>query len=208
VAVAHQLQSLLGNECSGDKQMASRDKEIVDDEEEPVKVPSKKKKGIFKWIMISLGIVLLVGVSVGTSIYFMSTMLHGASSASEDKKDASSKAKDDKGRAKQSRVAIYYKLDPPFVVNFQGATGNRFLQVTIEIMTYDPEVVPAVEQHMPVIRNNIVFLLSSVNYDQVSTLEGKQKLRADTLTEIQKILKDKIGKPGVEEVYFTSIVMQ
>jgi flagellar FliL protein len=150
----------------------------------------------------------LVGVSVGTSIYFMSSMLHGASNTSDDKKDTSTKAKDDKGKAKQQRVAIYYKLDPPFVVNFQGATGNRFLQVTIEIMTYDPEVVPAVEQHMPVIRNNIVFLLSSVNYDQVSTLEGKQKLRADTLTEIQKILKDKIGKPGVEEVYFTSIVMQ
>ena len=188
--------------------MASKDKEVVDDEEEAVKAPSTKKKGIIKWVLISLGIVLLVSVSVGASVYFMSTMLHGTSTAQEAKQDGSSKSKDEKGKPKQPRVAIYYKLDPPFVVNFQGATGNRFLQVTIELMTYDPEVVPAIEQHMPVIRNNIVFLLSSVNYDQVSTLEGKQKLRADTLAEIQKILKDKIGKPGVEEVYFTSIVMQ
>jgi len=75
-------------------------------------------------------------------------------------------------------------------------------------MTYDQEVVAAIEQHMPVIRNNLVFLLSAASYDQINTLEGKQKLRADALAEIQKILKDKIGRPGVEEVYFTSIVMQ
>ena len=207
MTVAHQLQSLLGNERNGDKHMASRDKEIAEDEEETVKKPSKKN-GIIKWVLIGLGIFLLIGFSVGASIYFMKTMLPGNTAVQAGSKSGDSKAKNEKGKSKESRVAIYYKLDPPFVVNFQGATGNRFLQVTIELMTYDPEVVKAVEEHMPVIRNNIVFLLSSVSYDQVSTLEGKQKLRADTLAEVQKVLKDKIGKPGVEEVYFTSIVMQ
>jgi len=188
--------------------MASKDKEIDEDAEDTAKAPSNKKKGIIKWVLIGFGIVMLVGVSVGSSIYFMKTMLHGESVAQEGNGKSESKAKEEKGKPKQQRTAIYYKLDPPFVVNFQGATGNRFLQVTIEMMTYDPEVVPAIEQHMPVIRNNIVFLLSSVNYEQISTLEGKQKLRTDTLSEIQRILKDKIGKPGIEEVYFTSIVMQ
>jgi flagellar protein FliL len=188
--------------------MASKDKEMVEEKEETVKAPSNKKKGIIKWVLIGFGIVMLVGVSVGSSIYFMKSMLRGEPVAQDGAGKSESKAKEEKGKPKQKQTAIYYKLDPPFVVNFQGATGNRFLQVTIELMTYDPEVVPAIEQHMPVIRNNIVFLLSSVNYEQISTLEGKQKLRADTLSEIQKIMKDKIGKPGIEEVYFTSIVMQ
>lgn len=188
--------------------MASKDKEVGEDQDEAAKEPSKKKKGLIKWILIGLGLVLLIGVSVGTSIYFMSNMLHGKSTAQEAAPNEEAKGKEDKGKSKQPKVAIYYKLDPPFVVNFQGQSGNRFLQVSIELMTYDQEVVSAIEQHMPVIRNNLVFLLSSVKYEDVSTLEGKQKLRADTLTEIQKVLKDKIGKPGVEEVYFTSIVMQ
>lgn len=189
--------------------MASRDKERVDDdEEEIVAKPSKKGKGLIKWVLIALGIMLLVGVSVATSIYFMNNMLHGDVAAQDGAKSSGEKAKDEKGNSKQAKQAIYYKMDPPFVVNFQGQTGNRFLQVTIELMTYDQAVVAAVEKHMPVIRNNIVFLLSSVNYEQISTIEGKQKLRADTLAEVQKVLKDKIGKPGVEEVYFTSIVMQ
>ena len=53
-----------------------------------------------------------------------------------------------------------------------------------------------------------MLLLSNVSYEQLSTLEGKQKMRADILSEIQKVLKEKTGKPGVEEVYLTSIVMQ
>lgn len=206
--MAYQLQPPFGNECDRDKHMASKDKEIVEEAGETARAPSNKKKGIIKWVLIGFGVVMLVGVSVGSSIYFMKSTLRGEPVAQEGVGKGESKAKGEKGKPKQQQTAIYYKLDPPFVVNFQGSTGNRFLQVTIELMTYDPEVVPAIEQHMPVIRNNIVFLLSSVNYDQISTLEGKQKLRADTLSEIQKIMKDKIGKPGIEEVYFTSIVMQ
>lgn len=188
--------------------MANRDKEVVDDEEQPVKAPSNKKNGVIKWVLIGLGIVMLVGVSVATSMYFMNSMLHGKDAAQNGAQHTESKAKEEKGNPKQAKVAIYYKIDPPFVVNFQGQSGSRFLQVTMELMTYEQEVATAIEQHMPLIRNNIVFLLGSVNYEQIVTVEGKQKLRADTLSEIQKILKDKIGKSGVEEVYFTSIVMQ
>jgi len=190
--------------------MASRDKEAIDDEEEVTPKKSGNKKGILKWVLIVVGVFLLVGVSVGTSIYFMRSMLHttdtaqSGAPASSDTKEK----KSEKNKSKTPKTSIYYKFDPPFVVNFQGQGGNRFLQVTIEAMTYDPTVVPAIEQNMPIIRNNLVFLMSSVDYKQISTLEGKQKLRADTLAEIQNVLKDKIGKPGVEEVYFTSIVMQ
>jgi len=189
--------------------MASKDKdkESIDEEEETSPKPSKKP-AILKWTLIGLGLVLLVAISVGTSIFVMRDMLRSSGAAAPAAGDHVAKHQEEKAKPKEAKTPIYYKLDPPFVVNFQGQNGSRFLQVTIELMTYDPDVVPALEQHMPVIRNNLVFLLSSINSDQISTLEGKQKLRADTLAEIQRVLKDKIGKPGVEEVYFTSIVMQ
>jgi flagellar FliL protein len=190
-------------------EMASKDKERSEDEEgEETAKSHGKKKGVLKWVLIGGGVVLLVGISVGTSVFFMSSMLRGKDAVAEQTSAVPAKHKQENDKPKEQKKAIYYKIDQPFVVNFQGPNGNRFLQVTIEMMTYDPDVVPAIEEHMPVIRNNLVFLLSSVNYDQISTLEGKQKLRADTLAEVQKVLKAKIGKPGVEEVYFTSIVMQ
>jgi flagellar FliL protein len=188
--------------------MANNRDEDLNDDEEAVKPPSKGKKGVIKWILIGVGLMTLIGVSVGTSIYFMKTMISGQTVEKSGAQNNSAKGKEEKGKPKEVKVPIYYKFDPPFVVNLEGQSGSRFLQLTIELMTYDQSVTADIEQHMPVIRNNIVFLLSSVTYEQLSTLEGKQKLRADLLSEIQKVLKEKTGKPGVEEVYLTSLVMQ
>lgn len=186
--------------------MANRDKDL-DDEEEVVKPPKKNKRGLIKWLVIGLGIVLLVGLSVGTSIYVMKSLMTApADKTAESGGDA--KPKVEKSKHKEPKIAIYYKFDPPFVVNIQGQASSRFLQLTLEAMTYDQEVTTEIDKLMPVIRNNILLLLSSLTYEQVASLEGKQKLREDILKEIQNVLKDKIGKPGVEEVYLTSIVMQ
>jgi flagellar FliL protein len=186
--------------------MASRDIALNEDED-VVEPPKNNKKGLIKWLLIGLGIVSLIGVSVGTSIYIMKSFM----TASVDKpveKASTSSSKEDKQKHTQPKIAIYYKFDPPFVVNIQGQSGNRFLQLTLEAMTYDQTISTEIDQNMPVIRNNILLLLSSLTYEQVATLEGKQTLREGILKEIQKVLKDKTGKPGVEEVYLTSIVMQ
>ncbi|MND09812.1 flagellar basal body-associated protein FliL [compost metagenome] len=42
----------------------------------------------------------------------------------------------------------------------------------------------------------------------ITTREGKEKLQADVLAEMQKIMKEETGKPSVDAVYFTSFVMQ
>lgn len=104
--------------------------------------------------------------------------------------------------------AIYIPFEPAFTVNFGGANSSRFMQVTIEAMTHDSHVVEEVNKHMPVIRNNIVLLLSSQSVESVSTLEGKEKLRQEILTSVQDILKKRTGSPGIDEIYFTSFVMQ
>lgn len=111
-------------------------------------------------------------------------------------------------KAASDAEAIYIPFEPAFTVNFGGANSSRFMQVTIEAMTHDKSVVEQVNKHMPVIRNNIVLLLSSQSVESVSTLEGKEKLRQEILTSVQNILKQRTGKPGIDEIYFTSFVMQ
>jgi flagellar protein FliL len=187
--------------------MAGRDKNINEDDDEGVKPPKGNKDGLVKWALIGCGVLVLIGVSVGTSIYVMKSMM-AAPAEKSIAKSTDAKAKDDKNKKKEPKIAIFYKFDPPFVVNIQSQSNNRFLQLTLEAMTYDKEVTTDIDQYMPIIRNNILLLLSSLTYDQVSTLDGKQKLREDILKEIQNVLKDKIGKSGVDNVYLTSIVMQ
>jgi flagellar FliL protein len=42
----------------------------------------------------------------------------------------------------------------------------------------------------------------------LNTREGKEKLREETLEEVQKVLLEETGEPGVDNVFFTSFVMQ
>ena len=37
---------------------------------------------------------------------------------------------------------------------------------------------------------------------------GRQKLQADALVAVRKIVKARLGRPGVDALYFTSFVMQ
>lgn len=179
--------------------MAKAEKNSEDNDEAAVKPPAKKS-GIMKYVLIGVGALVLVGLSVGGSMYMAKSMLAS--------KDATGETKSPEEEKKEEKIPVYFAFEPPIVVNFKGATGMRFLQVTIEVMTYDPAVVPKIETNMPVIRNNLIFMLSGLSIDDLGTPEGKVKVRADALAEIQKIMVERTGKPGVEELYFTSFVMQ
>jgi len=104
---------------------------------------------------------------------------------------------------------LYQSLHPPFVVNFKDAAGDsHFMQITMEAMSRDQEVINAVREHTPVIRNALILLYSGAIYDEVTTLDGKQKMLTDGLQEIQAVMTEQIGEPGVEAVYFTALVIQ
>ncbi len=164
----------------------------------------KKKSSMMKILMIVFGVLLLLGGGIGGTLYFTGSHLLSASSSSGEK------AKDKEGGKgkEETREALYFPIDPPFVVNFADQNQMRFLQITMDVMAYSPDVIDAVKKHLPVIRNNLVMLLSSQDAKTLFSLQGKQHLRQQCLEEIQKIIKERTGKSGVEDVYFTSFVMQ
>lgn len=172
----------------------------------------KKKSALKKIILFSLIGLLLMG-GTGAGLYFAG-MLPFIANHSEDEV-ASAEQDDKKGKKgkkekkkEELKPAVYFAFDPPFVVNFQEQTHARFLQVTIEVMARDPLVIENIKTHTPLIRNNLLMLLSDQTYESVSTRTGKEKIRADSLAEIQKVMKQETGESGVEAIYFTSFVMQ
>ncbi len=116
---------------------------------------------------------------------------------------------DGKARAKPSGPAIYFAFDPPLIVNFEQDGAVRFLQVTVEVMARDAETIAAVQQNAPLIRNNLMLMMSSLEYAQVMSREGKEALRAKSLAEVQAILERETGgKAALEDLLFTSFVVQ
>jgi flagellar FliL protein len=104
---------------------------------------------------------------------------------------------------------LYVALDPPFVVNFEGEQLVRFLQITVQVMTRDPATVEVLKANDPVVRNDLLMLFANQKYEVVAARAGKEKLRSDALAAIRHVVESGGGKADhVEQVYFTSFVMQ
>ena len=193
--------------------MATGDDKVDDLDEPSAEKPKKDKSGMMKIILIAVGATVFLGVN-GAITYFLtqSASNTAAPSAAESEQAAEGggdgEGGDDKADDKNKGESIYFKFDPAFIVNFQAGEELRFLQVELEVMAHDQAAISAVEQHMPVLRNNLIVLFSSQDFTTISTRVGKERIRAQVLSEIQKILREKIGNPGIEEVYFTAFVMQ
>jgi flagellar FliL protein len=105
--------------------------------------------------------------------------------------------------------ALYYPMEPPFVVNFQAGGQARFLQLAVQVMTRDPHVVEELKSNDPAIRNDLLLMYGTQTIESLNNLEGKERLRAATLDAVREVIVAEGGKPeSVEAVYFTSFVMQ
>jgi flagellar FliL protein len=119
------------------------------------------------------------------------------------------KKAEEKPAAKPPAPAIYLKMDPQMVVNFDANSEVKFLAVDMEFMAREQEVIDGLSRNMPKIRNNILMLISNRDYKTLMTREGKDQLRAEALGEARKVLKQETGSGDkLEDLFFTSFVVQ
>src|SRR5271169_6559981 len=150
--------------------------------------PPKKSGGILGTLTNGVGIFVLslVAVVVGG---FINAKLHPLPDLQLDK-DGKIKAivpivVAGKGDEKSSaKPALYYAIDPPLVVNFEDGSAVRFLQISMSIMAHDEKAIESVQKNVPVIRNNLLLLMSNRNYQTMISREGKEKLRDEALAEV------------------------
>ncbi|WP_185266954.1 flagellar basal body-associated FliL family protein [Halopseudomonas xiamenensis] len=104
--------------------------------------------------------------------------------------------------------ALYQPLEPAFTVNYAHGGRQRYMQVNVVLMGRDPQAMAAAAEHLPLIRNQLVMLFSSVDFDQLMTTEGKEALREQSTLAVQTLMEQELGKPTIESVLFTNLVLQ
>jgi len=156
--------------------------------------PSRLKPLIF----ILVGFVLAVGATLGTLLFLGVLSLGGGQDAAEA----------EQASAAVPQAAIYVDLDPEFTVNFRTGGRSHFLQIGLSAMTRDSDVEALIKRHMPAIRNDLMVLFGTQRFSDLATREGKERLQAEALKTIQKVLDAEGAEGTVEAVYFTSFVMQ
>ena len=165
-----------------------------------------------KMLIIILAAVVTLGAA-GAGAYFFLGNKGGEETALDSKGKPAKGAKAEKGKKAKDAVpkapAVYVKLDPPFVVNFEAQGVMRFLQVTVEVLTRDANVAQLVKANDPQIRNDLLLLFGAQQAPDLKTNEGKEKLRKDARDVIAKIVTSEGGEgKKVENIFFTSFVMQ
>ena len=96
----------------------------------------------------------------------------------------------------------------PFIVNFGGASKTRFLKCEISISVGSEATQFAINHHMAQIRNDLVFLLSAQTEETVSSVKAQSELAQSGLKLVQNILVEEVGEAMVNDLFFTSFVVQ
>lgn len=108
----------------------------------------------------------------------------------------------------EAQVRDYVALDSPIIVNIFTRDTVHFLRVTAEFKLSKPELASTLTAHLAAIRHDLILLLSEKRYFELTTVQGKTRLRQEALTAVQQIMKEQTGEAVVEEIYFTSLVLQ
>jgi flagellar FliL protein len=104
--------------------------------------------------------------------------------------------------------AQYVSLDPAFVVSFDEEDGTRYVQLQVQAMTRNEKTIEEIKKHSPALRNAFLFLLNGYKLEDLTTLAGKEKLRADLTTKANEVLAKNGSTGQIEELYFTNFVIQ
>ncbi len=104
-------------------------------------------------------------------------------------------------------TATYHSIEAPFTSNLNESTA--FVQMAIGVSTYyDARVVDAVKAHEPAIRSAVLMQLAATDEALIANSAGRQQLQRDLTRVINQVLREKTGFGGIDNVYFTSFVVQ
>lgn len=154
-----------------------------------------------KMIMIAGGALLLVGASVGGTIFFVGSGEPAVAAANGEGGVAAPPAA-------PKLETFYHAFEPEFVVNFSGKSRERFFMADVSVATTDEEVIEVLEKHNPELRNDLLMLFGNQDGAYISTADGKMDLRAQTLEVVKKVVEKHYGAPRVDEIFFTKFVVQ
>ena len=186
-----------------------------------------------KLITISVGALVIAGAGAGAGLYAANSGMMGHAEKedpnrpklverSEEPAEAAEGEEGKEPAPKVGTVAVksdVYPVDPkkfevtyfPIEQNFTAnlADSDGFVQVGLSLSTYyDGKVISNIKQQSVPIRSAVLLILSQQDGAVLSTHEGKKRLQDQIKKAINRVLREKEGFGGIDNVYFTNLVIQ
>jgi flagellar FliL protein len=192
--------------------------------DEEIEVEGKKKSPLIKIIVIALvAILLLVGTVVGTLFVTGFFDKKDTVAAEEALKNLESGAANNKAGANPADAApqkvakespelkrfenSYMELEKPLVSNLTNT--RKVIQLNLAIMThYDERVFKNAKKHEFALRSVALDVMRQMTEADLAKPEFRKDLAAKIREEMNGVLQKYEDFGGIEEVYFTSFVVQ
>jgi flagellar FliL protein len=188
--------------------------------DEQLEDEEKAKSPVLKIILIVVGILLLIGITVGGTLFASGFFDAGkdvnaeeaiAALEAEAAVQAAAAAGPDKVKQDSPELTrfeqSYFQLPKPLVANV--ANSRKVMQGTVAIMThYDERVVANVEKHDFPLRFAMLAVMRRVTESEISGPDFQTNLAASLKMEMNAVLESLEDFGGIEAVYFTEFVVQ
>jgi len=162
--------------------------------------PAKKRRKS-KFLMPLLGLLLLTAAGAGVwfvklrhTLFVADAPVAGASGAPA-------------SRSAGKKATTFVSLEM-FTVNLLDDERERYLQLGVVLEISDGATVDAVKQRMPIIRSQILLLLSNKHSAELLGTQAKEALARDILERARRAIDSPMPDKGIEQAHFSAFVIQ
>ncbi len=141
------------------------------------------KKGKKKLIIIIAAAVAVLGLGGGGTLFYLKKKAAAEEEVEAEVDDKPSKTAKRDGKTKPTFVAL-----DMFTVNLADRDADRYAQIQLSLELTDEKSAELIKNFTPVIRNNILMVLSHKTSAELLEKDGKIKLARDLRREIAKAL--------------------
>ena len=180
-----------------------------------------KKGGLIKIVLLVVGIVFVVMLTIGLTLYFTGFFDPGPTEAAEEQIQAlESEAAQAAEQVSQQPAKIqleapavekfetvYYELDREFLANV--ADSRKVMQIKLAIMThYDEQVIANIEKHVFAVRSEVLDIMRQATEADLTSADFRMNLAENIRIAMNATLEEVEDFGGIEKVYFVEFIVQ
>jgi flagellar FliL protein len=147
------------------------------------------------FLVVAVLLVLTIGLTAG---FFMMW-----NKLSDLNIQATKGATSNNGKVQAAALGPLYSLDT-FIVNLADAGRNRYLRVTMDLELAASTDAGTLSERLPQVRDSILMILPSKQFDEIASMEGKIALRDEIMDKLNSLF----ARTVVTNIFFTEFVVQ
>jgi flagellar FliL protein len=146
--------------------------------------PKKSKKKLFLIIGV---VVLVLGLAGGGAMFYLSKKKAAAEAEAMEEGETEGVSKPKLVKRDPKAKTAFVALDT-FTVNLADRDADRYAQVQLSLELSDEGATQLIKNFMPVVRNNILLVLSNKMASELLEKDGKIKLSEEIKVEVARAL--------------------